>query len=123
MLAREPGFEHYLLGAFQELRRYGTEDNTTQVAILNALGWIARLVDEHWHGLLWDFGANTYRLAITTLDLQEAEYSRLRSPLEQLANVTDRLDEYNELIGSKKRLPAREKYCDARLGKGPSGKS
>lgn len=99
LLAREPGFEHYLLGAFQELRRYGTEDNTTQVAILNALSWIARLVDERWHDLLWDFGANTYRLAITTLDLQVAEYSRLRSPLEQLASVTDRHDEYSELTG------------------------
>ncbi|GGY65759.1 DUF2254 domain-containing protein [Marinobacter zhanjiangensis] len=99
LLAREPGFEHYLLGAFQELSRYGSKDNTTQVAILNALGWIARLVDERWHGLLWDFGANTYGLAITSLDLQEAEYLRLRAPLEQLANIVDRHEEYNKLLG------------------------
>lgn len=99
LLAREPGFEHYLLGAFQELSRYGSKDNTTQVAILNALGWIARLVDERWHGLLWDFGANTYGLAITSLDLQEAEYLRLRAPLEHLANIVDRHEEYTELLG------------------------
>ncbi|WP_166257965.1 DUF2254 domain-containing protein [Marinobacter salicampi] len=100
LLSREPGFKHYLLGAFQELRRYGTEDNTTQVAILDALGWIARLVDEQWRDLLWDFGANTYRLAISSLDLQEAEYERLQLPLEELASATDKRKEYNELLNA-----------------------
>ncbi len=98
LLSREPGFEHYLLGAFQELRRYGTKDNTTLVAILNALGWIARSVDEHWHGLLWDFGANTYRLAVSSLDLQEAEHQRLKLPLEQLADAVSRDLELQELL-------------------------
>ncbi len=98
LLAREPGFEHYLMGAFQELRRYGSEDNTTQVAILNALGWIARLVDERLHALLWDFGADTYRLAIASLDLQDVEYRRLQKPLAQLADVTNSQQEYRQLL-------------------------
>ncbi|SFR47412.1 Uncharacterized membrane protein [Marinobacter daqiaonensis] len=100
LLAREPGFEHYLLSAFQELRRYGSKDNTTQVAILNALGWIARLVDHRWHSLLWDFGANTYRLAVTSLDLQEAEHARLRAPLGDLAHATGRRHDYSELLSA-----------------------
>lgn len=90
LLTREPGFEHYLLRAFQELRRYGAEDNTTLVAILNALGWIARMGDKRWHGLLWDFGADTYRLACGSAELLGAEHQRLKQSMVKLADAVTR---------------------------------
>lgn len=107
MLSREPDFEHYLLCAFQELRRYGKADNTTLVAILEALGWIARMGDSRWHDLLWDFAADTYRLACRSTDLLESEHQRLRLPLKQLAETVCRNHELLLLLESQRQEAAR----------------
>lgn len=90
LLVRQPGFEQYLLRAFQELRRYGAQDNTTLASILNALAWIARLGHERWHDLLWEFGADTYRLGCRSSNLLGAELQRLQVAVRQLAAAVSR---------------------------------
>ncbi|MAL97798.1 MAG: hypothetical protein CL583_05025 [Alteromonadaceae bacterium] len=101
VLIREPDFEEYLLRAFQELRRYGSEDITTLAAILEALGWIARLSGHQWHDLLWGFGADTYRLAEESNDWLPSEERRLTVPLRRLAATTGRQTDVQTLLEKK----------------------
>lgn len=101
LLVREPGFDQHLLRAFQELRRYGSEDNTTLAAILTALGWVATMSDPRWHDLLWEFGADTYRLACRSNDLLEAEHRRLLAPLQTLAQKVSRESDLHRLVSQQ----------------------